>query len=274
MLNDAIMAEYQAININNPDEQCVYCLGDDLPLIKPCPCSLYHRECLNEVRAKGQGDAMNECLTCKFAYKIEIIDDDPENERIRIRTYRLCMARNIILYISAFIIIGSFLGLVFYEFDTDGKIYNNLSTSYITNKFIIYGLYGISMLFTLIGLAFLLLWNVRLIVVLIRHEINFCGVMECDIGVQYIIKATMLILIISNLWNICCGLVESVEGKNEDVDVFGFFGLTIAIMFGFYYIVKVVREDHRILWNLQKVDKYIVKDFYGKDAELVELRHQ
>lgn len=241
------MSTYYAVNINDPEDQCVYCLGDDPPLIKPCPCSQFHRECLDTNRARGVGNAMNECQTCKFEYVIEVANDDPVNEQMRLLKYRLYMARDITLCVFVLLLAFSSVGILSYELDTNDNLYNFLCNRFITNKYVLYGMFGMFVWCAIIGLV---------------GSIYFCCMeargggppfCDCPGGADCGGEGCLIFIVVALI-------------------IFALAGLIMGIFGGFYVIVKIMDRNKRILWNTQEVTKYVVKDFTGKDAEMTALR--
>lgn len=230
---------YLAIDVN--DDVCAYCLGDDLPLIKPCQCSKFHIECLDENRSKGRGDAMTTCQTCRFNYVMDIKNDDPESERKRLLKFRLYVIFDILYFILWFIQLSITLGYFSYLIDDKEYIYNYFKSDIVDNEKIIYGLCGLVVLLFIIGISGALYQCC--------HEGGGRGPHFIDCGGG--IDSPICLLLIFIIFVIC--------------------GVVFIVIYGYTGIKQIIIKQKEKIWNRLEVKKYVVKDFSNKENELKDI---
>ncbi|CAF1469852.1 unnamed protein product, partial [Didymodactylos carnosus] len=225
-------------------------------IISPCLCkggSAYiHRNCLNDWRAENiGGKAFKFCSVCQFEYVIESITDSSEDERKRLRKYRLLVIRDITLLflpVQAIIVTLAFLTKFV---DKTGNHIKQLFPSSM-NALMIYYVSGFILFLALLGL-------VSLIVV--------CCALRNDYGNNrnnHRSTRSSSYRSNSNSRN-ARGLVAIVVGI---VLVFAFIGIFVGIILGVVIVRLILKSHTNKLWLRQEAEKYIVRDFQGRRNEI------
>ncbi|CAF1355767.1 unnamed protein product [Adineta steineri] len=235
-----------ATTTGDESKQCRICLDTDNPddLISPCLCSggsaFIHRQCLDRWRSENiRGIGFKSCDICHFEYVIETIVDDPKAERTRLLKYYAFVIRDttaLILLVQLVI-----LGLTFIVKRLDKKSENikNQFPNWM-NTFIIYYLTTVIILLALIGfIAMIILcrsgnWNFNPFSTG-RSGTNSNGIVAC-----------VIVFII----------------------IFVLIGLVVGVFISGVILGKITKHHSSKLWLRQEAQKYVVKDFQGKRAEL------